>query len=157
MADYIDETEKHIKTVEQMIDLVIVYLVIRKSCHDYTKLCEPEKSAFAAKKLSEIEFGSEEYQENLKKIKDALDHHYEHNSHHPEHFLNMIDDMTLIDIIEMFCDWESYGNIYKSIKICRKRFNISDQLANILINTAKLFEEYNADIAHLVEQLTCNQ
>jgi len=54
-----------------------------------------------------------------------------------------ISGMNLIDIIEMFCDWivavkrHDGGNIFKSIEINKKRFALSDQLADIFINTAK--------------------
>ncbi len=60
---------------------------------------------------------------------------------------NGINGMTLIDLIEMFCDWKAAserhtdGNIFKSIEINSKRFNINDQLKNILIKTAN--ELYN--------------
>lgn len=74
-------------------------------------------------------------------MKEAIEHHYAMNSHHPEHYINGIDGMTLIDLIEMFCDWiaatklHKDGNIKNSLKINKDRFNISDQLYNIFINT----------------------
>ncbi len=78
-------------------------------------------------------------------MKKALDNHYALNSHHPEHYNNGINDMDIIDLLEMFCDWKAAserhanGDIYESIKINKKRFNISDQLEQILINTAKRY------------------
>jgi len=53
--------------------------------------------------------------------------------------------MTLIDVIEMFCDWKcaserhADGDILKSIEINCKRFNIDQQLRQIILNTAELF------------------
>jgi len=57
-----------------------------------------------------------------------------------------LSQMTLIDIIEMLCDWSAStmrykeGNLLKSISINTERFNISPDLASILRNTAELFE-----------------
>jgi hypothetical protein len=56
--------------------------------------------------------------------------------------------MSLIDIIEMFCDWKASterqkdGNLLKSIDINAQRFGYDDQLKQIFINTAKLFDEH---------------
>ena len=78
-------------------------------------------------------------------MKLAMNHHYAQNSHHPEHYDNGINDMDLIDLIEMICDWKAAserhadGNIFESIKINKQRFNISDQLERIFINTAKRY------------------
>lgn len=77
----------------------------------------------------------------------ALQHHYAQYRHHPEHFDNSIDDMNLIDIVEMFCDWKAAserqldGNLLKSIEKNADRFNIDPQLKHILINTAKVYDE----------------
>ena len=51
--------------------------------------------------------------------------------------------MTIIDLIEMLCDWKAAtmrhndGNIRKSIEINAKRFNIDSQLTKMLENTVK--------------------
>ncbi len=82
-------------------------------------------------------------------MKVALDHHYAQNRHHPEHYKNGIDDMTLVDLVEMLCDWKAAtlkhndGNILRSLEINSKRFNMSPQVYNILKNTVEqLFEEH---------------
>ena len=49
--------------------------------------------------------------------------------------------MNLVDLTEMICDWmaatmrHADGDIYKSLEINRKRFNIPDVLVKILKNT----------------------
>lgn len=54
-----------------------------------------------------------------------------------------VDGMTLLDLVEMFCDWKAAterhadGSIEKSIKHNKGRFNLTDQLASILNNTRK--------------------
>ena len=58
-----------------------------------------------------------------------------------------VDKMNLVDIIEMFCDWKAAtlrhgdGDIMKSIEINAKRFNMSDELKQILINTVEILEK----------------
>ena len=95
-------------------------------------------------KLADVTYDSDEYKEYLGKLKPALDHHYANNRHHPEHHKNGIDDMNLIDIVEMICDWKAAserhndGNIRKSIEINANRFGISPQMVKIMENTADL-------------------
>ena len=94
-------------------------------------------------------YGSEEYKNFLKEMNVALQHHYANYRHHPEHFEKGINDMNLIDIVEMLCDWKASsmrqhdGNLLKSIEINAQRFGYNGQLKQILINTAKLFDEQN--------------
>ena len=51
--------------------------------------------------------------------------------------------MTLIDLLEMLADWYSSakrnknGNVFKSIEELKYRFNYSEELAEILTNTAR--------------------
>ena len=53
-----------------------------------------------------------------------------------------VNDMNLLDIVEMLCDWKAAserhndGNIRKSIEINANRFGLSPQLVKILENTA---------------------
>jgi hypothetical protein len=123
--------------------------------------------------LRGLTYGSDEYKAQLRELQPILRHHYAHNSHHPEHFgalecdlcftkvpldhdgqcpqcrnggftqTNDVGAMTLLDVIEMLCDWKAAGerhadgSITKSLEINKKRFGISDQLASILDNTRK--------------------
>jgi hypothetical protein len=54
-----------------------------------------------------------------------------------------VDGMSLLDLVEMFCDWKAAterhadGSIEKSIQINKKRFELSDQLVSILEATRK--------------------
>lgn len=97
-------------------------------------------------KLAESTYGSAEYDGFRKAMGPALAHHYANNSHHPEHHKNGVDDMTLLDVLEMFADWKAAGerhnngNILKSIETNADRFNLSPQLVKILENTAKIFD-----------------
>lgn len=143
--DSATDTLKHIKRVAQLLTEASAELIRRANCHDDSKLQDPEKSIFdeMTPKLAASTYGSDEYKAFLSQMKPALDNHYSNNSHHPEHYINGVDGMSLFDLIEMFFDWKAAGerhnngNIFKSIEINTKRFNLSDQTRNILYNTAK--------------------
>jgi len=138
-------TQAHIDKVREYLERAITELKKRGEEHDASKMEEPELSYFCTytPKLKNLKYGSADYQDCLLRLAPALDHHYEHNRHHPEHFDNGIDGMTLVDLLEMLCDWKAAtlrtadGSMEKSLEHNRKRFKISDQLFNILRNTAE--------------------
>lgn len=144
------ETQKHIEKVRKYIRFFTDKLTTRGENHDASKLSEEELPYFAehTERLNEIEYGSDEYKAELEALRPALEHHYAVNSHHPEHYLNGVNDMSLWDVCEMFCDWKAStervraGNILKSIETNAERFKIDNQLKQILINTARLMEEH---------------
>ena len=82
------ETRKHIIEVRLNLLKLITALQVRSWEHDQSKLEEPEASGFAkvTDNLKGLTYGSEEYKTQLKEMKPFLDHHYENNRHHPEHF-----------------------------------------------------------------------
>ena len=144
------ETQKHIEAVRKYIRFMIDKIDMRGVKHDASKLESPEVEVFAeyTPKLNSTTFGSEDYYKNLEQMKPALDHHYASNRHHPEHFVNGINDMTIVDILEMFCDWKAStlrhndGNLLKSIETNAERFHMDGQLKQILINTARMIDEH---------------
>ena len=143
------ETQKHIEKVRKYIRFLTDKLTTRGVNHDASKLQSPEIELFTefTPKLAELEYNSEEYKECLHQLRPALEHHYATYRHHPEHFENGINDMNLIDLCEMIADWKAAserhntGNLIKSIEINAKRFNIDAQLKQVLLNTAKLYDE----------------
>lgn len=143
------ETIKHIEQVRKYIRIFTDSLSNRGVTHDASKLESPELEVFTecTPKLASLTYGSEEYDASLKELQVALEHHYASNRHHPEHFPKGIEDMTLIDIVEMLCDWKAAslrqhdGNLLKSIEINAQRFGYDDQLKKIFLNTAKLLDE----------------
>lgn len=143
------ETQKHIEQVRKYIRLMTDKLTTRGVEHDRLKLESPEVEIFAeyTPKLAESTYGSEEYAGYLKEMGPALQHHYANYRHHPEHFEKGIGDMNLVDIVEMLCDWKAAtlrhndGNLLKSIEVNAKRFGYDEQLKQIFINTAKMFDE----------------
>lgn len=139
------DTLIHIKRVSELLTRAACELINRANNHDSSKLAKPEKELFDkfTPKLKDSTYGSDEYKEFLRELSVALDHHYACNSHHPEHYDNGINGFDLFDLMEMFFDWKAAGerhadgNIYKSIEINKERFNLSDQIVDILNNTAK--------------------
>lgn len=139
------DTLAHIEQVGVFLAKVRGELLFRQKVHDLSKLEEPEKSVFdeMTPKLKGSTYGSHEYKGFLAVMKTALDHHYAHNSHHPEHYPDGIRGMCLLDVIEMLADWKAAtmrhadGDLAKSIEINQKRFGYSDELKDILTNTAR--------------------
>lgn len=127
--------------------MILKELLDRSVCHDASKLEDPELAVFNehTPKLRDTTYGSPEYRENLKAMGGALQHHYAVNRHHPEHFPDGVNGMTLVDLIEMLADWKAAGerhddgDLSASLLIQRDRFDISDQLLAILRNTADYF------------------
>lgn len=143
------ETIRHIEMVRKYIKIITDALSNRAIKHDCTKLESPEIEIFAeyTPKFAGATYGGDEYNKFLSEMNVALQHHYACNRHHPEHFDKGIDDMTLVDIVEMLCDWKAAslrqndGNLLKSIETNAQRFGCDDQLRQIFVNTAKLLDE----------------
>ena len=106
---------------------------------------EPEKAGYdeLTIKLKDCVYGSDEYRAALKEAKPVIEHHYATNSHHPEHYPDGITGMSLLDILEMLCDWKAasertkQGSIAQSLAYNEQRFSIDAQLAIILQNTVR--------------------
>lgn len=145
--DYDTGVKNHIVEVAKNICRLQNELSNRTITHDASKFGSTERDLMAVTfpRLAQVEYGSKGYQELLTEMKAALDHHYSHNSHHPEFYENGVDEMDLVDLIELICDWKAStlknvnGDIFKSIEINTKRFNLSPQLVNILTNTVKRY------------------
>lgn len=143
------ETQKHIERVRYYIRRMTDKLTLRGVNHDRVKLESPEVEVFAeyTPRLADTQYDTPEYRECLAGMKPALDHHYANSRHHPEHFAKGIDDMNLIDIMEMICDWKAAserqkdGNLLKSIEQNALRFGYDDQIKRIFMNTAKMLDE----------------
>ena len=143
-----DSTVLHKTTVAELMKDLSKLLKRRGKEHDDSKLEDMEFPYFAkhTHQLQGMTYGSDEYHECLKKLKPALDHHYANNRHHTEHFPEGIQGMNLIDLIEMFVDWycaskrHANGNIRHSIELNQKRYNISDELTAIFMNSIDLVD-----------------
>ena len=139
---------QHKDRVKYWIHNFISQLTGRAETHDDSKLQDPEKQMFDiwTPELKRREFGSEEYKLALAEMGEGLKHHYESNRHHPEHYKNNVNGMTILDITEMICDWMAVAQVKKTsvdLDYLAKRFNISDQLLEIIANTLREGDIWN--------------
>jgi len=142
--DSTKDTQDHMEKVADLMGRFLVHLAKQGRDHDLSKLESPEKELFDkyTPLLQDTTYGSDEYKQYIREMGEALEHHYENNRHHPEYHEEGIDGMTLIDIVEMFCDWKAAsmrhadGDFTVSLEHNRQRFEIDKQLYNIFINTA---------------------
>ena len=144
-------TQGHIYNVRKLLNKFADVLKQKGETHDQSKLEEPEVYGWAAMDLEpRYEYGSYEYYDKLRRFSEVFNHHYKVNSHHPEHFGNPEYEMTLIDMVEMLCDWFAYKQdipIREGVELIREqcdRFGFSDTIMSLLTNT---YREYiNSDL-----------
>jgi len=143
------ETRKHQQEVAKIMMLFAQEILRRAMVHDASKLEDPERETFirVTPLLRALTYGSPEYKVALEDMGPALDHHYDHNTHHPEHYAGDVGQMSLFDIVEMLCDWmaatkrHADGNIDDSLKHNVQRFGIDKQMAGILKLTVHDIED----------------
>ncbi len=143
--DSTPDTTDHINKVRSRMLEVVMLLLERARVHDASKLEEPEKSGYdrLTFALKDIRYGTDAYRAALAEAEPTITHHYAVNSHHPQHYPNGIEGMSLLDIIEMFCDWKAAsertqeGSLKQSLEINRERFGTSALLTTIFENTRK--------------------
>ena len=160
------ETRAHISRVNQLIGRGMGEMDVRGIRHDRTKLTYPEVSAFdrGTPALKGLTYGSDEYKAAFATygMKEAIEHHYQHNDHHPEYFAYPRDEhgqvtgpknkgelldgtavsrMDLFQVLEMVCDWVAACERHadcdhaRSVAVNTERFGLSPQLADIISNT----------------------
>lgn len=132
----------HISRVRKHINTFVQLLLKRAINHDKSKLEEPELSWWKEMdKEPRYPYGSEEYKQKIKRWDKVFKHHYKYNRHHPEHYEYGVSEMTLVDIVEMMCDWLGYKDtiaISEALKVCdeqMRRYNIPDGIRQIIFNT----------------------
>lgn len=141
------DTRTHQNIVKETGWRIVDELKTRFKDHDLSKLTEPEKSCYDKfiPMLKETKYGSKEYHDVQRQMqKEGLDHHYQVNRHHPEHFANGINDMTIVDLVEYFVD--TYSASLKSdtpysegVKKNAARHKLPEELVNIFINTVDAY------------------
>ena len=132
----------HISRVRKHINTFVQLLLKRAINHDKSKLEEPEISWWKEMdKEPRYPYGSEEYKQKIKRWDKVFKHHYKYNRHHPEHYEYGVSEMTLVDIVEMMCDWLGYKDtitVSEALKVCdeqMRRYNIPDGIRQIIFNT----------------------
>jgi hypothetical protein len=118
-------------------------LIYRGIVHDLSKYGSFESKGYSETlpRLKSTTYGTEEYKALLDELKPVIDHHYQNNSHHPEHYVKGVSGMTLMDVVEMYLDWKisvrkhADGDLSKSLEINKERFDMSEDLTEIMRNT----------------------
>lgn len=137
------DTIKHKNYVKEYLGQFANHLHERAECHDDSKLCSPEKETLDKyiPKLKKVKYGTPEYNDLKNEMYEyGSNHHFEVNRHHPEYHENGINDTTLGDISEMVFDWYcasllSDTTFEEGLKGNKEKYNISDQLYQIIVNT----------------------
>lgn len=145
MIQYLIQTSVHKFFVFSSILKFSLKLLWRAVTHDLSKYSKFERDDYARElpKLRWMTYGSEEYRASLERLGSAVQHHYQMNRHHPEHFGKGVRDFDLLDLVEMWFDWNAAarrhldGDILGSIEKNRSRFGYSDDIAMILRNSVK--------------------
>lgn len=130
----------HQRLVEAILKGWAEQILFRGMSHDISKLSGLEKTAFDQwmPEMSKHSFASDGYKATLALMGPGLQRHYENNRHHPEHFPEGINGMTLIDLIEMMADWLAVAQkkgVRLNLEHGASRFHIDSQLKEILENT----------------------
>ena len=133
---------EHKRKVEYWLHDFARQLENRSKVHDDSKFKSPEKELFDqwTPELKQRAFGSDYYKQALDAMGEGVQYHYKANRHHPEHFENGVNGMTLIDLVEMFCDWIAAAEARKTsvdLNHAQERFNLSPQLVEIFVNTLR--------------------
>ncbi len=145
--DSTGDTLKHSLRVGALMGQAIRELVDRSVRHDLSKTEPPEVDVFnrVTPRLQCLTYGTDEYKAALADMGEGLTHHYAVNRHHPEHYADGVNNMTLVDLIEVLADWKAAterhttGSLANSLTVQRERFGLSDQLVRLLQNTAAWF------------------
>lgn len=145
-------TRIHIATVVRIMSKLVSELMLRAATHDQSKLESPEAGwlalADAEEGFHEKSYSTTQDLNHRNRLSEFLAHHYKNNRHHPEHFEHGIDDMTLVDVFEMFADWTAAsfrnknGDIIRSIRMNKNRFSMSPQLMRIFENTVNEYRKF---------------
>lgn len=126
----------------------LVHILLKLAVkHDASKLDSSELSLWLDLKEkwpNKPAYATSEYTEAMSDARTVLDVHYNQNSHHPEFFYPKgIHGMTVVDQLEMLCDWKAASEaegrtLYQSIQDNQKRFGYSEERKAIFI----LFDDY---------------
>lgn len=140
---YLRYIRNHVVSVQKSLNSFASELIERGRIHDASKFSDPELSGFAENvdNASDIVYGSDEHSKKMNEMRVIIDIHHTNNRHHPEHWGDGVNEMTLLDILEMLADWKTAsaqykdGDLLKSVEINCKKYKVDDQLKRIILNT----------------------
>ena len=121
VQQFADWLKENLPELFATIDIDLFDELIKE--HDESKFSEEEFEPYAQRWFGD--------KKKTPEYNRAWEHHWQNNEHHPEYWLG--DDMPLIYILEMICDWGSFS-------IEKKDFN---ELSDFYYNKAKEDPEKN--------------
>jgi Family of unknown function (DUF5662) len=141
-SDFVKDLIDHKQRVAGYMQIVANELFRRAAIHDNSKFL-PEEFEIYEQVFPELQkhaFGSAQMKAAYEQLGPALEHHFQVNRHHPEYFEHGIDDMNLIDILEMVCDWcaasaRSQTGIQKGLLLNKQKFKIDDRVFGMIERT----------------------
>lgn len=155
----VNEIFKHKKSVKEKLNFLSEELADRAEHHDDSKLKKPEIGWLIEMDKEPIfKYGTPEYFEKKKKWQKFFDHHYALNRHHPEHFIQGVQGMTLIDLCEYCCDIISYfaemhpKQAIQTVEQQQSRFGFDEQLTQVLKNTLIDYFTWVGNLSPLFKQ-----
>jgi hypothetical protein len=143
--DFLCDAILHVSEVRENIASVNAELVRRGIAHDRTKFQALEFDAFVSTRdaFKKANYGTPEYQACVDAVKPAVDHHHGNNRHHTSYHENGVNDMSLIDIVEMICDWKAASRrspdkkFIDTLDYAFDKYGIDSQLQGIIRNTLR--------------------
>lgn len=156
--EYIKANINHRYYVKFFITKIVEELQHRANVHDFSKYLDDESIGFIkAVPYTKIKWGSNDIPDDIaESLKDSLAIHHARNDHHPEHFQNGIEDMDLIQLLELVCDWRAAMirhenfDIEETICVGQARFKFCNTIARILENTLERIDTY-VDLAEMLK------
>lgn len=146
----IEKLLRHSNSVRHAMNILSHEMDMRAIQHDDDKIAQADQWAkFQLLDKAGYKFGTPEYKayKECLGVRELIDQHTKTNRHHPEFFDNDLSKMNLVDLVEMISDWYIASSTRASgegvsfeamMDIQQKRFNMSDELKSILLNTIKL-------------------
>ena len=152
---YYQDTRNHINNVQRYMTNVIADLLNRSFKHDSSKYDAVEAHTYAkvVPMFKGKVYGTPEHKAVGDMLGDAWKHHEENNDHHTGYYENGINDMSLLSIIEMLCDWKAASlrnpnQIFsESCLLNCKKYGVDEQLTKIIFNTAESLGMFNVGIS----------
>lgn len=145
-SDYVKDVIDHKQRVAGYMQTIANDLFRRAYIHDNSKFSPEEFEAYeeAFPNLQKYAYGTEELRAELRKIKPAIQHHFKANDHHPEWHDQGVGGMSLVQLLEMVCDWlaaseRSQTDFSQGLEINKERFHIDEQLFEVIKNTVKWY------------------
>jgi len=120
--------------------------------HDESKFSEEEFEAYARKFYGKQDINGKPL-DYVPGYDEAWKHHWTHNEHHPEFWLG--EDMPLIYILEMLCDWGSFsidkGDLHELSKYYYEQAR-DDEEKNLSDATKEIIEEILTKINSVLDK-----